>query len=771
MNRAHSFTYLSFILLAFLFSPGVSYRVFSQNHPNGVDFIGPDGMVYPDVTFAGVQGGIPNLPVVATVQKGTGNDYQAILNAVEAANAAGGGAVLIPNGVYELHDHVKIRYSNIVLRGQSRTGTVIHCKTSKESKGFIYFLGGGLTGPRQMLVADAARGSKRLYLNPAEIVSKASFYQPGKWVRAQVSVEPPEFQGKFKLSPTYTFLRDLYEVVELTAQYVEINQPIRENFTVAQGARLEPCNIIERVGVENLTILSDNVGHAAHGVQFDYVVNGWLKEVDVITPPSYPVNYSYAKHIEIRDCFFRDPWRQGGGGMGYGGFLAAFDCLWIRTNTLNMRHAPLVQAYTAGCVFTESEFVNSDAHWHLGWARENIFENCVITKGSSGKPYVMECPEPDNGMHEPVGHMNVVYNCDVHGGRWGTGLRLGAMVVDWVFAHNRIHSPLFKAPPTKSLINIYDNAANTYFFNNVFYTNNLDPLNNSAFAMFLPGYVHGFGQTGNYVHESVSNPWPNPTAESQPVASSAEVHFIGNKVYGIKPGREFVGMAEPATDADNEFFETFATTPERPEAPVESIWQWQVALKTAQLSGGGSLPYTLGRFEARAEATEIHLSWETSQETNASHFVVERSEDGLLYASIGRVEAQNKAAAYQFADTDPLANVKYYYRLKMTDLDGQFEYSRRAEAVIQQMPSMQVLMGPVPVQELLSVQVFRPEDKTLRVEVLDVSGRTIAAGQINGVGWQRIDFPRSQLSSTFGMGWVVIKDQETVLFSRSMVLQ
>jgi hypothetical protein len=80
---------------------------------------------YPDIEVfgtAGVRGGIPHRSAIAVVETiGPGDDIQA---AIDSASDAGGGAVLLQNGLYNTNYTIELR-SNVVLRGQSRTGTII----------------------------------------------------------------------------------------------------------------------------------------------------------------------------------------------------------------------------------------------------------------------------------------------------------------------------------------------------------------------------------------------------------------------------------------------------------------------------------------------------------------------------------------------------------------------------------------------------------------------------------------------------------------------
>jgi hypothetical protein len=88
------------------------------------DVVGPDGIVYPDWTKCGVQGGIPEVKAVATIEQfgakadDDADDSEALAKACEAAGKMGGGAVLLGEGVYYMDRPVTVRHNNVVIRGK-----------------------------------------------------------------------------------------------------------------------------------------------------------------------------------------------------------------------------------------------------------------------------------------------------------------------------------------------------------------------------------------------------------------------------------------------------------------------------------------------------------------------------------------------------------------------------------------------------------------------------------------------------------------------------
>jgi hypothetical protein len=91
-----------------------------------------------------------------------------------------------------------------------------------------------------------------------------------------------------------------------------------------------------------------------------------------------------------------------------------------------------------------------------------------------------------------------------------------------------------------------------------------------------------------------------------------------------------------------------------------------------------TLPIELLGFDAKKEGGDVKCYWSTATEVRSSHFDVERSEDGINFETIGRVEAAGESYSfkhYEFKDSDPLEGTNYY-RLKKVDIDNSYDYSQ-----------------------------------------------------------------------------------------------
>ncbi|MEX2483201.1 MAG: T9SS type A sorting domain-containing protein [Brumimicrobium sp.] len=86
------------------------------------------------------------------------------------------------------------------------------------------------------------------------------------------------------------------------------------------------------------------------------------------------------------------------------------------------------------------------------------------------------------------------------------------------------------------------------------------------------------------------------------------------------------------------------------------------------------LPVELIKFNAECNTGYVGLEWQTASESNASHFNLEKSVDGVTWDVIKTVEAQGNSTdltTYDARDLNP-SNSIAYYRLVQYDFNGDF---------------------------------------------------------------------------------------------------
>ncbi|MBK9984667.1 MAG: T9SS type A sorting domain-containing protein [Saprospiraceae bacterium] len=119
------------------------------------------------------------------------------------------------------------------------------------------------------------------------------------------------------------------------------------------------------------------------------------------------------------------------------------------------------------------------------------------------------------------------------------------------------------------------------------------------------------------------------------------------------------------------------------------------------------------------------LDWSTSKVVNTTHFVIERSTDGNIFAPIGTMEVGEKSdhiKSYQFFDKQALAGDNYY-RLMQINSDDKNEYS--PVRIVRFSPlTFSVSYTPNPANDYLQVNIQSPTGiKSIRL--VDASGHIV----------------------------------------------
>lgn len=523
------------------------------------DVVGPDGNVYPNWKQVGVQGGIPDVPVVAKLDemgaKPETDISGLIAKACETVGAKGGGAILIGKGTFYLDSPCVIRQSGVVIRGSGRDATRLIFRysvvnpTAKSPRNqypepaVFLFQGQDLETAERPLAADGKRGDTVLQLKEIGDLKVGDKFV----LRAPVT---PRWQAitKDQSPPQWGVRVGYYDIRAIQGRTITIGQPLRIDFPLADGSCLRRMHPIERSGLEDLT-LEHTCKMQFHSVNSQWAWNCWARRVNVLNSGRSGVHFQAAKWCEVRDCEFDSCWSHGGGGVGYGGFTQASDCLMENSRWINYRHAPCVQYGAQGNVIRNCAMEGSDAQWHAGWAAENLFENCVIfparTRHKDSTPrytapgygtygFGMFSTASHDTEHGPNGPRNVVYNCDVSSPRDGVYGR-GASE-NWIFLHNRFVVTGTGAGGFYAESGFFD----TIIRNNVFV------LKDASFPML-------FLRTPDCVG----------------------IELIGNAVYGGS-GKIVAGATTVAVDKDNRAFPApTAGVPDRPQADPPSIYEWQ----------------------------------------------------------------------------------------------------------------------------------------------------------------------------------------------------
>jgi endonuclease I len=146
--------------------------------------------------------------------------------------------------------------------------------------------------------------------------------------------------------------------------------------------------------------------------------------------------------------------------------------------------------------------------------------------------------------------------------------------------------------------------------------------------------------------------------------------------------------------------------------------------------GLGIIPVTLKTFDGVYKNQNVQLNWKVENEYAFDHYLVERSTDGVKFSTINTVKAQNLAT---YSMEDALVDVKktrVYYRLKMVDQNGSFEYSRIISVQVPQQKGG-LLFYPNPATTEITVKATSEEMTDLELIITDAYGKIWLQKQIS----------------------------------------
>lgn len=169
------------------------------------------------------------------------------------------------------------------------------------------------------------------------------------------------------------------------------------------------------------------------------------------------------------------------------------------------------------------------------------------------------------------------------------------------------------------------------------------------------------------------------------------------------------------------------------------------------LPAPAALPIKIAFFDADRyrDQNASDLRWTSVSEKNASHFELERSIDGRNFEFIANIKAEggiDKVKEYQYIDdklifTRSTVNI-FYYRLKMVDLDGKFEYSEVRSVRFDNSDKVEITYSPNPTANKVFVNMSTPvagEAQDVNAVIYDINGKQIMTRSISTNGITEID--------------------------------
>lgn len=138
-----------------------------------------------------------------------------------------------------------------------------------------------------------------------------------------------------------------------------------------------------------------------------------------------------------------------------------------------------------------------------------------------------------------------------------------------------------------------------------------------------------------------------------------------------------------------------------------------------------TLPIELAYFKTICAGNAVNLIWQTASETNNDYFTIEKSNDMIDWRPIAVVDGagnSNSALEYMYIDKNYEGDQKYY-RLKQTDFDGKFSYSK-IETVNCQVISIENVF-PNPSSDEIVLSMISSKSQNITIIISDELGRNV----------------------------------------------
>lgn len=185
---------------------------------------------------------------------------------------------------------------------------------------------------------------------------------------------------------------------------------------------------------------------------------------------------------------------------------------------------------------------------------------------------------------------------------------------------------------------------------------------------------------------------------------------------------------------------------------------WTVSFDVTGFSGffitagtSSALPVEWVSFTATLLQQKVQINWQTASEHNSSHFIVQRSANGIDYNNTGRVNAAGNSSILQsYSWIDDIAALKnvstLYYRLLQVDKDGKHAYSKVMQLSLE-IETAWVSSIANPVKHTIHFVVQAKNPGLLSVKIIDIQGRPIIKSkQLLNQGVNNLRFPATHLA-------------------------
>jgi len=147
-----------------------------------------------------------------------------------------------------------------------------------------------------------------------------------------------------------------------------------------------------------------------------------------------------------------------------------------------------------------------------------------------------------------------------------------------------------------------------------------------------------------------------------------------------------------------------------------------------------TLPILLNEFSAKYFDSKVILNWTTLTEVNNDYFTVERSRDGVSFEIVGTIKGMGstlKKQNYTFTDHEPYLEDVSYYRLKNTDYNGSYAFSKLVSVRRELALDLEVYPNPSQTGEFFLITDYFSDTSNF-YEIFDYSGKKVMEQKLEG---------------------------------------
>lgn len=156
------------------------------------------------------------------------------------------------------------------------------------------------------------------------------------------------------------------------------------------------------------------------------------------------------------------------------------------------------------------------------------------------------------------------------------------------------------------------------------------------------------------------------------------------------------------------------------------------------------LSIKFGNVSATNAGNYNRLFWNSTDETDAHIYEVERSNDAVNFGKLAEVKPNGLPSHYSYPDYKANEGVSYY-RIKAINTDGTYSYTKVVSATVKELGNFRIYAYPNPTQSNTTISTQGSKGAGAVITVTDIIGRIVY--QIKNINTNEIALPIAHLAN------------------------